>query len=142
MCVMLEYCKPSREPACYGSEQRQRGTKSVKEETRNRETFIAEYLFHLCFLQVHLQLLCELVWTVDNKMAHMHGCINSFIQSAWFGKPTFRCNHQARKALHLFAARKNDGVRSSVSSARMDKVLGVNRNDFPSSTRCDKMPAN
>ena len=54
----------------------------------------------------HEFFLGALVWTVDNEILHAHCCIKSLIQFAWFDTTTSRCKHRARKARHLFAARK------------------------------------
>ena len=63
-------------------------------------------LFHLLLLGSVSRPVYALVWTVDTEMVHVHGCIRSVMQPAWFGNTIFRCNHRACKARNWFAARK------------------------------------
>ena len=76
MGYILEYCKPSRGQPATGPN----SGEGNKGKTRNN--LLLGILFRLFALEVHLQPVCALVWTVDYEMVHVHGCIQSVIQSA------------------------------------------------------------
>ena len=132
---------PFRKSTCYGSEQRrgkQKGGGGIGYRWVSCSTFLL--LGSTSARCVCACLDCKQRDGSTGLCTHMAAPRVSYSRRGSAHKK-IRCNHRARKARHLFAAlKKNDGVRSSVSSACTDKVLGVNQNDFCSSTWRDKIP--